>query len=185
MINSLTDSNRRKLQQEVMQLRQAVILIVFVVLVTVGSILLFPLHTETVYIYYLNPISPTATANPAPSSISQSCADLRLSLEYLVKYKNYSIGSPFTDSNSYTEIALLLDCTSDAPLEAPVAVSITLSDDLGQNYLPTGIAEQKQISSNSWRYKLIFRPLNPQARSIIISAELDGIIIELTGAALP
>ncbi len=36
-----------------------------------------------------------------------------------------------------------------------------------------------------WRYILLFPPLNPQAKNIVINIEIGGTLFELTGATIP
>ncbi|HHW99403.1 MAG TPA: hypothetical protein GX738_07245 [Firmicutes bacterium] len=168
-------------------MRKALALIAFVVLVTAGVSLIRSTKTEETFIYYLNSEqqAQTATPPPAPSSIYCLLEGQRLSLEYIAKHKHYTISPPFTHSKSHTKVSLLLELVDLTAEGAPANVSATIVDDLGQQYQLIRPAEVETIDAHTWRYILLFPPLNPQARNVTIYVETGDSLFELIGATIP
>ena len=176
----------------VMILRRAASFVLLVTLITTGVYLLLPPHAEKTLIMYRNTTLTAQAANPlpAPSSIFCRVDDQRLSLEYIAKYKHYSINSPLPDKKSRTEISLLLEHLASAPVVGPSQIDATVIDDLGQRYQLTGAPEidlvgELQPTSRIWRYVLCFPPLNPQASNLVINVQVGDTLFELSGAAIP
>lgn len=173
-------------------MRKASAIVIFILLVTAGVYLLMPPRTEETFVYYRNYTLSAQTTNPhpAPSSIFCQEGDQRLSLEYIVKHKHYTINPPFTDAKSHTRVSLLLEHLASAPVAGPNEVNATIVDDLGQHYQLTGPAEidlvaEVRPTNRIWRYILLFPPLNPQAKNVVINVEIGNTLFELNGAAIP
>lgn len=168
-------------------MRKASGLILFVVLLTAGIYLLMPPRSEATFIYYSSHAfnADTSPPQPAPSSIFYQHDKQRLSLEYIVKHKHYTISSPLTDLKSYTRVSLLLEHLDNIPVLEPTNITAALMDDLGQSYQLSSPIEVDSVTSHVHRYLLSFPLLNPQAKNVVISVTINDIVFELNGAAIP
>ncbi len=163
-------------------MRRALLLVLFMVLVTAGAWWLLPSGAETGTVFYLQ-------AGTESMQVPVFCEQnrWRLSLNRITFSTDTSRGMAFTSGAKATFVTLLLEAPSLAETTAP-ALSVSIWDDLGREYQSDRLIECVATAApdhSAWRYQLRFPPLDQNAASITMLANTADASFRLTGLPLP